>query len=367
MENKTTVAILCGGRSPEHRISLLSASSVIQHIDRKQYDVIVIAISKSGIWHLHGDQLEVDFAGDANRIALKNEGKPQVLFSQNYGRHTFIDVHNQIEVAKVDVLFPILHGEYGEDGAIQGLAKMAGIPCVGCGILGSSVCMDKDTTKRLLRDSDIKVADFITVRNSQNSTPSYEEIRRKLGDILFIKPANLGSSVGVSCARNEEQYDAALTEAFKYDNKVIIEEQIIGREIECAVIGNEHIEASPIGEIVPKSGIYTFESKYVDDDGAALMIPADLPSDISKRARNIAIETYRCLDCKGMARVDMFYTQDGDLVLNEVNTIPGFTSISMYPKLWMEAGLTYPELIGKLIALSQEEFAEASSHQVATI
>lgn len=353
MNNKISVLICCGGRSPEHNISLLSANSILSYIDRVKYDVKVVGITKDGIWKYHGDQLQISNPSSANQVALDDAELHTVLLSQNYADRQLIRQDTGETICSIDVVFPVLHGEYGEDGSIQGFLKMCGIPYVGCDIIGSSICMDKDVAKRLLRDADINVANFITIRKGYNETDAdYHKIADHLGSTLFLKPANLGSSVGVSCVKSKEAFEAALELGFRYDDKVIIEEKITGREIECAVLGNQNPKASSIGEIVPKTGVYDFESKYVDDDGAELSIPADIDEDTALKAKTLAIKAYKALECKGMSRVDMFLESDGRLVLNEINTIPGFTKISMYPKLWQEDGITYTDLISELIALA---------------
>jgi len=353
-QGKLKVGILFGGRSPEHKISLLSASNVIERIDRSKFDVVLLPIDKDGTWYIQ-NELSVVHPGDAKNITLTNL-EDKVILSQNTGEHSIISLISGKEIAKIDVLYPILHGINGEDGSIQGLAKVAGIPCVGCGILSSSACMDKDITKRLLRDANIPNANFLTLRKGYNDELSYYHVSKKLGEQLYIKPANLGSSVGVSLVKNEDQYNDAIRLAFQYDHKVIVEERIIGKEIECAVLGNLDPKASVIGEILPKTEWYTFENKYVDDDGAGLEIPAKISDELSEKARKLAVETYRTLDCSGLARVDMFLKEDGTILVNEVNTIPGFTSISMYPKLWNATNLDYENLISKLIFHAVEKY-----------
>lgn len=352
---KIKVGVVYGGRSPEHNISLLSASNVIENIDRDKFEVVLLAIDKIGIWHHNQGKLRLKNPGNAKLISLPAFDNV-IYLSQNAGDHAIIDKASGQVISKIDVLYPVLHGAYGEDGSIQGLAKVAGLPCVGCGILGSSAGMDKDVTKRLLRDSGIGIADFVTLRKGYNDHLSYAEIKKKIGGEMFVKPANLGSSVGISFVDNEEDFIAAVKEGFQYDPKVIIEEKITGREIECAVLGNEKPTASVIGEILPKTEWYTFENKYVDDDGAGLEIPAKLSNEETERARSIAIDTYINLECCGLTRVDMFLKQDGEIIVNEINTLPGFTQISMYPKLWGASGLEYQELITKLINLAIEKF-----------
>lgn len=352
---KIKVGVLFGGRSPEHNISLLSASNVIDNIDRQKFEVVLLPIDKDGIWHYNDGDLRLDNPGNAQLVSLPAYDNV-IYLSQNAGDHSIIDKSTGKVIANIDVLYPVLHGAFGEDGSIQGLAKVAGLPCVGCGILGSSAGMDKDVTKRLLRDSGIGIADFVTLRKGYNDQLSYAEIKKKLGGELFIKPANLGSSVGVAFVDNEEDFNIAVREGFLYDPKVIVEEKIVGREIECAVLGNEKPSASVIGEILPKTEWYTFENKYVDDDGAGLEIPAKLTIEEAERARSIAIDTYINLECCGLTRVDMFLKPDGDIIVNEINTIPGFTQISMYPKLWGQSGIEYQDLITKLIHLAIEKF-----------
>ncbi len=353
MGTKKNVAILFGGRSPEHRISLLSAQNVISSLDRSKYNPVLIGIDKAGQWHYHEGAISLTDADNADKISL-DDTSHKVLLSQNTDVRTLTTVTTNEVICTIDVIFPILHGTYGEDGSVQGLAKTANIPCVGCGIVGSAVGMDKDIMKRILRDAQINVSHGITVRNTIEGV-DYDKIVAELGHELFIKPANLGSSVGVSYTEDEASFFSALTNALKYDSKVIVEKKIVGREIECAVLGNHNPEASIPGEIVPKSSFYSFESKYIDADGAALHIPAELTEEQIQKVQKLSIETYTVLECRGMARVDMFLTQDDMLVINEINTIPGFTNISMYPKLWEASDLSQKDLVSKLIELAIEE------------
>ena len=355
MSTVINVAILFGGRSPEHKISLLSAQNVIKSLDREKYNPILIAIDKSGQWHYHDKAMSLLHPDDVDKITL-DDTSHKVLLSQNTDEKALISHATHDVICHIDVIFPVLHGTYGEDGSIQGLAKTANIPCVGCGLLGSAIGMDKDIMKRILRDAQIKVAKGITVRNSSEGI-DYGNITANLGHELFVKPANLGSSVGISFSDDEDSFYKALNNALKYDNKVIVEEKISGREIECAVLGNHNPKASIPGEIVPKSTFYSFENKYVDAEGAALHIPAKLTEAQTNAVQKLALETYTVLECRGMARVDMFLTEDKQLIINEINTIPGFTNISMYPKLWEASGLPQTELITELIELAVEECA----------
>ncbi len=349
---KTRVAILFGGRSTEHKISLLSAKNVVKSIDKEKYESLLIAIDKKGTWHLVKEDLQYldKLTQEENPIiSLDNP----VILSQNSGQNLLYTLNDNNTVA-VDILYPVLHGTYGEDGSIQGLAKLAGLPCVGCGILGSAIGMDKDIMKHVLISMDIPVASWATVRNSAEDV-DYSDIASQLGSELFIKPANLGSSVGVSHTTNEEQFFDALEKALSFDTKVIIEEKIVGREIECAVLGNAYPQASVPGEIVSKGGFYSYENKYLDETGAELHIPAALTPEQTERVQQLALETYIGLECRGLTRVDMFMTPEGELIINEVNTIPGFTDISMYPKLWEASGLSQTDLISELIELAKEE------------
>ena len=355
MSTVINVAILFGGRSPEHKISLLSAQNVIKSLDRTKYNPILVGIDKSGQWHYHDKIMSLLHPDDVDKITLDNTSH-KVLLSQNTDEKALLSQTTHDVISTIDVIFPVLHGTYGEDGSIQGLAKTANIPCVGCGLLGSAIGMDKDIMKRILRDAQIKVAKGITVRNSSEGI-DYDSITADLGHELFIKPANLGSSVGISFSDDEDSFYKALNNALKYDSKVIVEEKISGREIECAVLGNHNPKASIPGEIVPKSTFYSFENKYVDAEGAALHIPAKLTEAQTNAVQKLALETYTVLECRGMARVDMFLTEDDQLIINEINTIPGFTNISMYPKLWEASGLPQTELITELIELAVEECA----------
>lgn len=352
--SKLKVGILFGGRSPEHNISLLSAYNVVANMDKDLFEPVLLAIGRDGTWY-HLSEMNISDPTDAQKVKLPASDRV-VYLSQNTGDGAVIDKQTGEIITSIDVLYPVLHGANGEDGSIQGLAKVAGLPCVGCSILGSSAGMDKDVTKRLLRDAGIGVADFVTLRRGYNDKITYAEMSQRLGTALFIKPANLGSSVGVSFVDNEADYLRAVEEGFRYDPKVIVEEKISGREIECAVLGNQHPEASTIGEILPKTEWYTFENKYVDDDGAGLAIPADIGQDKIEEARQIAIKSYVNLECCGLTRVDMFLKADGQIIVNEVNTLPGFTKISMYPKLWGYSGLEYKDLISRLISLAVERY-----------
>lgn len=323
MDNKKiNVGILFGGKSAEHEVSLRSAKNVIDAIDKEKYNPISIKIDKTGKWLLRDKEISIVMPG----------------FLQE----------------SIDVIFPILHGPLGEDGTVQGLLKLAEIPFVGPGVLGSAVGMDKDVMKRLLRDANIPIGRFLVKRVGENI--DYNLIVEELGLPLFIKPVNMGSSVGVSKVNNEEEFKKAIIDSFQYDAKIIIEENIKGREIECSVLGNEDPIASLPGEVIPHHDFYSYEAKYIDENGAGLEIPANLEKNIIEQVQKLAVETFKVLNCEGLSRVDFFLAPDNKVIVNEINTIPGFTSISMYPKLWEASGISYTELISRLIQLALERF-----------
>jgi D-alanine-D-alanine ligase len=348
MSKKITVGIIFGGRSAEHEVSLQSAKSIIEAIDKEKYELVLIGIDKGGKWHLVDQQL---FSGDPRDINLQ-EISPTIGIVPGEKSHQLLDLSTNRPINKVDVVFPVLHGPYGEDGTMQGLMKLADLPFVGPGVLGSSVSMDKDVMKRLMRDAGIENAKFMVIQHHQLGSIDFGDVERKLGMPVFIKPANMGSSVGVGKANNEQEFFPRLKEALQYDTKVVVEEFIRGREIECSVLGNEEPIASVPGEIIAHHDFYSYEAKYIDEKGASLKIPADLPDDVVRKVQETAIETFKTLCCEGMGRVDMFVTDDYRIFVNEINTLPGFTKISMYPKLWDYSGIPYKELLDRLINLA---------------
>ena len=354
---KTRVGILCGGRSAEHQVSLQSARNIIDAIDRSRYEVVLIGIDREGKWHL-GDSAEFLLdAHDPKLIALNRLSETVSLApGAASDQLTTRDTHRP--AGNIDVIFPVLHGPFGEDGTVQGLLKLANLPFVGSGVLGSAVSMDKDVMKRLMRDAGIAIPDFMTFAASDRDRIDFAAVSARLGMPCFIKPANLGSSVGITRARDADEFHAGIQEAYRYDRKILIEECVIGREIECAVLGNACPEASGLGEVRPTHEFYSYEAKYIDEDGAVLEIPADLPAELAEQIRAIAVEVHRVLACEGMSRVDFFLREDGEVLVNELNTIPGFTRISMFPKLWEVAGISYGDLIDRLIQLALERFEE---------
>ncbi|MEK7092973.1 MAG: D-alanine--D-alanine ligase [Patescibacteria group bacterium] len=346
MKRKIRVAILFGGKSAEHEVSIRSAKNVADAMDKSKYDVALIGIDKQGHW-----------LPPQKSAALL--GKPSVPPSETSialapGENGLITSAEEPQAGQIDVVFPILHGPFGEDGTVQGLLRLANVPFVGAGVLGSAVGMDKDVMKRLLRDAGIRIGKFL-VSTETNPVP-FAQAKAELGLPMFIKPANLGSSIGISKVKDEESYREAMQEAFAYDTKVIIEEFIKGREIECSVLGNENPIASVPGEVIVHSEFYSYDAKYLDENGASLQIPADLPEETKKAVQEAAVKTFKVLCCEGMGRVDSFVTDDGRVFVNEINTIPGFTNISMYPKMWEASGISYSQLIDKLIKLAIERF-----------
>ncbi|RJQ34372.1 D-alanine--D-alanine ligase [Candidatus Parcubacteria bacterium] len=354
-KRKINVGILFGGRSAEHEVSLQSAKNVLEAIDRKKYNPILIGIDKSGHWLL-SDQANFLLNSDNPKlIKLNTAGQQVALAPQSQGQLS--DLNKKINAQKIDVIFPILHGTFGEDGTVQGLLKLADIPFVGAGVLGSAIGMDKDVMKRLLKEASLPIGKFVSLKSNEK-IPAYTKIKNKLGKIIFIKPANAGSSIGISKVKQESQYLPAIKNAFSYDNKIIFEEYIVGREIECSVLGNDKVIASLPGEVIANDEFYSYEAKYINANGAKLDIPAKLPQKITQKIQTLAIETFKTLNCEGLARVDFFLKKNNDIIINEINTIPGFTKISMYPKLWELSGISYTELIDRLIQLAIERFVK---------
>lgn len=341
---KIRVAILFGGQSAEHEISLLSAKNVYQALDPAKYEAVLVGIDHQGRWHYNQNAKVLMEAGKLTPIT-GGDGDVKVQPGQQSQSLVIPEKNNS-----VDVVFPVLHGPYGEDGTVQGLLKLLNIPFVGPSVLGSAVSMDKDVMKTLLKSAGINVAKSITI--TRQNKISYKEASKKLGKTIFIKPANMGSSIGVNKVTNKKEFEMALTDAFQYDHKIIIEEKLIGKEIECSVLGNENPRASFPGEVVPKGGFYSYENKYINEDGAEIIIPAKLSKQNIKKIQEAALKSFKVLCCEGMARIDFFLTKTGKVYVNEANTIPGFTNISMYPKMWEASGISYSQLIDELISLA---------------
>jgi len=354
---KLKVGILFGGKSAEHEVSLQSARNVYEAMDRDKYEPILIGIDKSGRWLLNDQSRFLLNADDPKQIRLNPSSDSVALIPQSRGVISNLSALKSDKV--IDVVFPILHGPYGEDGTVQGLLKLADIPFVGAGVLASAAGMDKDVMKRLFRDAKLPIGKFRTFRQGEEF-PEIDDLCVELGLPVFIKPANMGSSVGVSKVSKKEEYLSALRRAFEYDTKLLIEEYIPGREIECSVLGSSFggpgdrngIMASVPGEVKPSHEFYSYDAKYIDENGAALIIPADIPPETVRRVRELAIAAFRAICCDGLSRVDFFLKENGSVIINEINTMPGFTRISMYPKLWEASGISYARLIDRLIELA---------------
>lgn len=351
-KRKIRVGIIFGGKSTEHEVSLQSAKNVISALDREKYEPVLILIDKKGKWYRSAEANYLLHSESHKFIALNKRVAEEVAVVPGENRELLVIA--QGEKQPLDVVFPVLHGPLGEDGTVQGLLKLMNIPFVGPSVLGSAIGMDKDVQKRLLRDAGILIAKFLTVKLEKKDSISFEQAKQKLGMPVFVKPVNAGSSVGISKVKVEGDFKKAVALAFEYDSKIIIEEGIEGREIECAVLGNEEPIASVPGEVKPNHEFYSYEAKYIDENGAVLEIPAKLPKSIVKKVQETTVRAFKILECEGMARVDCFVAKDGRVLVNEINTIPGFTKISMYPKLWEASGISYPKLIDTLIQLALE-------------
>jgi D-alanine-D-alanine ligase len=385
MTKKLRVGVIFGGRSGEHEVSLLSAASILKAIDRRKFDVVPIGITKQGHWLAAGDArdlLEGNDSAVARRLRagdpqatpgakLLHEGIPTLMAPEpaDQGGTALTAESNRPAASMLDVVFPVLHGTFGEDGTIQGLFELAGIAYVGSGVLGSSAGMDKDVMKRLFANAKLPIVKHVTLLRTeweQSPRKAIVQIEKTLRYPVFVKPANLGSSVGISKAHDRKELSTALDLAAKYDRKLVIEAGVGGkkqkpRELEVAVLGNDKPEASVVGEIVPGKEFYDYEAKYLTE-GSVPVIPAPLTKGQSKQIREMAVEAFKACDLSGLARVDFLMEPDGKhrIFVNEVNTLPGFTQISMYPKLWEATGIGYTDLISRLIELALERHAEKS-------
>jgi D-alanine-D-alanine ligase len=351
MAGKIRVGILFGGKSAEHEVSLQSAKSIVEAIDKNKYEIVLIGIDKTGQWYLNEASTFLLHADNPKLIALNRSNEHVTLVPTKAHERNLVSLGGG-SVGAVDVVFPVLHGPYGEDGSMQGLLKVADVPFVGSDVLGAAVSMDKDVMKRLLKEAGIPTPKYLAATQAACAKLSYDDIVKTLGSPLFVKPANLGSSVGVSKVADKGQFDAAVRDALQYDNKIMIEQCIAGREIECSVLGNEDPIASLPGEIKPTHAFYSYDAKYIDAHGAELIVPAKLPPAVIARVQELALKAFQMLCCEGMARVDFFVTLEDEVYVNELNSIPGFTKISMYPKLWEASGIGYSELIDRLIQLA---------------
>jgi len=348
---KIRVGIVFGGQSAEHEIAILSARNVFAALDRSRFDPVLIGIDKAGHWLLQDAQKLLASADDPRLVGIET-GQP-VNMALTFAAP---DPSLPTQASRIDVIFPVLHGTLGEDGTLQGLFEVARIPYVGAGVLGSAIGMDKDVMKRLLRDAAIPVADFRTVRRERFEADPHQVCNELavLGFPMFTKPANAGSSVGIRKVTNPEALADAMRFAFEFDTKVIAEAAVSGREIELAVLGGRPPAVSLAGEIIVEhpDGFYSYDAKYIDEHGARLDLPAQISADQQAQAQALALRAFDVLECEGMARIDLFLTRAGELLVNEINTIPGFTAISMYPKLWALSGVSPTELVTRLIDLA---------------
>ena len=358
------IVVLYGGKSGEHDVSLISATSVVKNIDYNKHSVVLVGISRQGIWYKQSEKLlETVLLGKKDLCIEANADA--IVYVQPGGGYSsgLKTVHENIAT---DVVLPILHGTYGEDGLLQGLLEMAEIAYCGCGVMSSSVAMDKEKAKQVWAQVGIPVVPHVCLRASEKSMLAIgiAEIEKKFDYPVFVKPVCAGSSVGAAKANNKDELNATINEAFLWDEKVLVEPFIPSREVECSVTGNTltanatcDVVAYAIGEILPTHEFYDYEAKYIDPDGAALQIPADLPEDIACKIKEYAKNAYKALDCAGLSRVDFFIDKKtGEIYLNEINTIPGFTSISMFPKLCAAGGLEYKDLIEQLLAQALDRF-----------
>ncbi len=368
MSNKINIGILFGGRSCEHEVSVTSARSLLEAIDRERYNVCLVGIDKSGYWHAGQDLDQLTRDREVRALAA-----PEAATTDE--GIVSLEIHHQGNLAspgtgaggvpRLDVIFPVLHGTFGEDGTIQGVFEMAGIPYVGCGVAASAIAMDKALAKQVFAAAGIPQAPSLVLRRAEWDLDPDAQLDRAIDDFgfpQFVKPANLGSSVGVGKAHDRDGLAACIREALAYDNKIIIERSMENcQEVECAVLGNEAPEASVVGEIIPGAEFYDYQTKYIDDRSRTL-IPAEIPADTAERVRELSLAAFRAIDGSGLARVDFFvHRETREVYLNEINTLPGFTPISMYPKLWAASGVPYPELIDRLVALALERHAAGAS------
>jgi D-alanine-D-alanine ligase len=363
-EGKLRIGLIFGGRSGEHEVSLASANSVMANLDKDKYSVVPIAIDREGAWLLGTEPARLmapeqraraeEQAGGTTFVTLTGDPRLRHLISVQGGEPLG-------ERGALDVVIPVLHGTYGEDGALQGLLEMANLPYVGCGVLGSALGMDKEKMKMVFQSVGLPIVDYLAYRRKQwerSKASIMDVVEQRLGFPCFVKPVNLGSSVGINKAHARHELESAINVAAEYDRKIIIERGINCRELECAVLGNDEPVASVVGEVIPSNEFYDYKAKYIDDRSQTI-IPADISRAGAEEVRRQAVTAFLALDLCGLARVDFFLEREsGQVYINEVNTLPGFTSISMYPKLWEASGLPYPQLLDRLIELALERHAD---------
>ncbi len=357
MGDKKRIAVIFGGQSSEHEVSRFSAEAVLRNIDTDKFEIAMIGITRDGRWLPYDGPVELLGTGEWQALAEARQHSQQVLLSAGAAIAAA-----ERDSYRIDVVFPVLHGCNGEDGTIQGLFELAGIPYVGCGVLGSALGMDKAYSKIVFEKEGIPQGKYLVFNRKQiYQTPSamVKEVEEVLTYPCFVKPSNAGSSVGVSKAHDRVELESALQLAARYDRRILVEEFMDGREAECAVLGNDDPIASTVGEVIPCNEFYDYEAKYMSGDSSEVIIPANLPSNTVEKIKNYSVRAFKALDCSGLARVDFFVQKDtGEVYINEINTMPGFTQISMYSKLWAATGIPYSQLIERLIELALERFED---------
>jgi D-alanine-D-alanine ligase len=365
MQKRLRVGVVFGGRSGEHEVSVASAASVMEALDKTKYDVVPIGIAHDGRWLAGADPRRLIAGAAMEDAGAADSGVREVVVTGDPTRNGLVPAQATSQGAapdnRLDVVMPVLHGPYGEDGTLQGLLEMANMAYAGSGVLGAALGMDKEKAKLVFKAAGLPVVDWIVVRRvefERDPAAACARVEAAFPYPVFAKPANMGSSVGVGKAKTREGLERALRTALEYDRKVVVEPGINCRELECGVLGNDEPRASIVGEVVPSNEFYDYRAKYVDD-ASRLYIPADVPAETAESIRNMAVRAFLALDLSGLARVDFFLDKDdGSVYINEVNTMPGFTQISMYPKLWEATGVPYPELLDRLIQLGVERYAD---------
>jgi D-alanine-D-alanine ligase len=361
MADKTRVAVVFGGRSGEHEVSIVSAQNIIEAMSPQKYDVFPLGITKQGKWLTGSNAIHAFKTGDYSSLT-------EVILNTKSGANELLHLENgQYKAIKIDIFFPALHGPYGEDGTIQGLFEMANVPYTGCAVLSSSAGMDKLITKALWEQAGLPVIPYIGI-NKKAWDESREDVVHRIEDELhypvFVKPSNMGSSVGVSKAKKRDDLFSAINLACEFDHRILIEKGLEVRELECAVLGNDDPVTARVGEVIVGREFYDYKDKYVEGKSRT-QAPADIPKRLEEKIQNIAVKAYKMLDCSGIARVDTFYDKKTkDILLNEINTMPGFTKISMYPQMWEASGLSYPDLIDRIIELGFDKFKKKSEKKI---
>lgn len=348
---KLTIAILCGGQSVEHEISLLSAANVIRDLDPARFDKVIIYITRDGQWLWAED--EASFIAQAEGRCISTDGLSQILLQPGMPQQPLVN-RSTGKPFRIDCVFPVLHGAHGEDGTMQGLLQILNVPFVGCDTLSSAVCMEKHVIKQLLRHAGIPTLDWISLHRSETALFTYEQVVEQLGPVVFMKTVSSGSSIGVYKVRNADEYQAALDVIFDFDDNIIIEKGVTARELETSVLGHHQVEATPPGEVLVYADFYTYEAKYFDTQASKVITPAEVSEQLSARIQALSIKAFRALRCTGMARIDFLVVSDDDIYLNEINPLPGFTNISMYAKNWAVAGMDYRTLLSRLIEIALE-------------